>query len=340
MRIGRIKYHIYLCVIILHFSFHVVAADSIANIKQYDLIPDNDAGNPAIKLLAVAQLTNISINGFKVSELSGLAWDEDEKILYALSDNGYLLHLRPVFNKTRLIDVQLLAGFALHDKDNKPLAGKYADSEGITVEKNDNGIPGDTILLICFERHPRIVRYFPNGNYINAITLPEILRDTTQYRSENNSLEAISLHHHYGILVGTEYPLKDAESGMHNIYNLQGHVWHVPAENKNEGAFTDMAVLKDDSILLLERAYTGIWPEFDVTLHRVTLSENDASDEIVAHFTSGNNLFNDNFEGITVYRDNYLFMVSDDNNHPLKKTLLIYFCVFDQGKIPDKCILH
>ena len=340
MRIRHFTRFTFLYVIILSSSVHVLAADSIANIKQYNLALNNEISNSSIKLLAIGQLTNISINGFKVSELSGLAWDEDEKILYTLSDNGYLFHLRPAFNKDQLIDVQSLAGFALRDENNKPLGGKYADSEGITIEKNNNGISGDTTLLICFEGNPRVVRYYPNGDYINTLTLPDMLSDTTRYHGKNKSLEAISLHDQYGILVGTEYPLKETEQGMLSIYSIQGNDWHVPAINKDYGALVDMTVLEDGSILLLERAYTWIWPEFDVTLHRVTLSENDITHELIARFAPGNDLFNDNFEGITIYRNNYLFMISDDNNHPLKRTLLIYFCMPDRRKTSDECAQH
>ncbi len=333
-------YFIFIFTIILFSPLHVYSDDSIANIKQYNLILYNDSGNSSIKLLAMGQLTNISINGFKVSELSGLAWDEDEKILYVLSDNGYLLHLRPVFNDTQLTDVQLLAGFALLDKFNKPLAGKYIDAEGLAIEKNNNGVSGDTSLLISFERHPRIVRFQPDGGYLDTIPLPDLLSDITRYRDENKSLEAIGLHNQYGILVGTEYPLEGSEQGMHNIYDTLGNVWHLPAINKTTGALSDMTVLNDGTILLLERAYTGIWPEFDVALHRVTLSKNIITHETITHFSPGNGLFNDNFEGIAVYRNNHFFMISDDNNHPLKRTVLVYFCIPDHGKIQDDCAQH
>ncbi|MCG8379856.1 MAG: hypothetical protein MI865_10345, partial [Proteobacteria bacterium] len=34
---------------------------------------------------------------------------------------------------------------------------------------------------------------------------------------------------------------------------------------------------------------------------------------------------NDNFEGITWHKENRFFMISDDNNSALQKSLLVYF---------------
>ena len=37
----------------------------------------------------------LEITTTKMTELSGLAWDKDKKILYAISDDGDLYHLKP-----------------------------------------------------------------------------------------------------------------------------------------------------------------------------------------------------------------------------------------------------
>src|SRR5512143_619940 len=59
-----------------------------------------------IRLLGVLRLPQVAVNGLPLHELSGLAWDEDAGLLYAVSDKGLLFHLRPVFSDDRLSDVQ------------------------------------------------------------------------------------------------------------------------------------------------------------------------------------------------------------------------------------------
>ncbi|MCK5431582.1 MAG: hypothetical protein KAJ03_02500, partial [Gammaproteobacteria bacterium] len=96
-------------------------AESFANIEYPEAIVKDDNGDELIHIQAVAQLSNFTINGLKVSELSDLAWDADEELLYALSDNGYLLSFRPVFNEGRLIDILIINGLPLRDDKGKKL---------------------------------------------------------------------------------------------------------------------------------------------------------------------------------------------------------------------------
>ncbi|OQW92898.1 MAG: hypothetical protein BWK79_13870, partial [Beggiatoa sp. IS2] len=49
-----------------------------------------------VRLHGMLEIFNETVDGILLSELSGLAWDEDEEILYAVSDKGNLFHLRPV----------------------------------------------------------------------------------------------------------------------------------------------------------------------------------------------------------------------------------------------------
>ena len=50
-----------------------------------------------IRFLGMLQLPNPTLDGMRFSQLSGLAWDDDDGILYAISDRGFLFHLQPVF---------------------------------------------------------------------------------------------------------------------------------------------------------------------------------------------------------------------------------------------------
>ena len=315
--------HTLTTLVLLCAAFIAQADNSIAHIRQ--LQRDLRQDKFIIKLHAVATLSNISLNGLKVSELSGLAWDQDEKLLYALSDNGYVLNMHPVFSNHTLQDIRLESGQRLLDENGKPLKYKQADSEGLAIENGNNGRRGDTRLIVSFERIPRLVRYKPDGTLASHIILPPELKDTTRYRGENKALEAVAIHPVFGVLTGPELPLKDTESGTLNIYSLRGDHWSFPAHDKTNGALVDMFTMKDGKIIVLERVYDGLISGIQTTLHRVILDEKHIQADRIHTFTPEEGLFNDDFEGITHLDENFFMMVSDDNNHPLKRTLLVYF---------------
>ena len=317
------SYHLLAGVFLWCVTITTHAGDSIAHIQQ--LQQNLLQGKFEIRLLAVATLSNISMNGLKVSELSGLAWDKDEGLLYALSDNGYILDMQPVFSGHTLRDILLSTGHRLLDEKGKPLKYREADSEGLAIEHGSNGRRGDTRLVVSFEREPRLARYKTDGTFVSHIPLPAGLDDVTRYRSENKSLEAVTIHNTQSIIVGTEYPLRDTETGTLNIYSLKGDHWTFPAHDKTNGALVDMTTLNDGRIIALERGYGGMFAGIQTTLHRVILKDKEILAEQIHTFTPEEGLFNDNFEGITHLDENHFMMISDDNNHPLKRTLLVYF---------------
>lgn len=322
--ISRIYRQFFICIIpLVCMDSGLSAAESIAQIQQK---PDQQAfQDTRINILAIVKLTNITINGLKASELSGLAWDNDENLLYALSDNGYVLHLQPVFEGTNLTDILLIDGYPLQDSRGNPLRWKQSDSEGLALLHGSNGITGDSELLVSFERNPRIIQYNTRGIYQKEIILPGILRDINNYRGENKSIEAIVIHPTHDILIGIEQPLNKNNPGKHDIYSVNGDHWEIPFSQIANSGLSDMTTFENGDILLLERGFSGLWPSFEFSLQRLTINSQDIVTETIAAFPSSNGFFDDNFEGITQYKNDYFFMVSDDNNHPFKRTLLIYF---------------
>lgn len=315
--------HVLTIVVLLCATFTIRADAPIAHIRQ--LQQDLRHDKFVITLHAMATLSNITLDGLKVSELSGLAWDQDEKLLYALSDNGYILNMQPVFSGHKLQDIRLVSGHRLRDENGKPLKYKQADSEGLAIEHGNNGRRGDTRLIVSFERIPRLVRYKPDGTFASRLTLPAGLEDMARYRGENKALEAVTSHPDFGILTGTEAPLRDVASGTLNLYSLRGDHWSFPAHDKDNGALVDMVALPDGKMIVLERAYDGLLSGIQTTLHRLNFNGKQIQADRIYSFTPEEELFNDNFEGITHLDENYFMMISDDNNHPLKRTLLVYF---------------
>ena len=312
-------------------SYQCHGEENIADIRELHLNLKNDTGDYELAVMAAATLTNITINGFKISELSGLAWDNDEQILYALSDNGYILHLQPVFHNNKLKEILFIAGYSLLDKNNRPLKYKASDSEGLTAIQSDNHVRGDTQLIVSFERIPRLIRYNTRGKLISEITLPDILTDINNYYSENKSLEAVTINDKFGIVIGPEFALKNQDSTQINIYSVSGKFWHFPLHDQYHGGLVDMTTMDDGSILALERSYGGLFPAIQISLHRLVLGETNSRSETIYNFSADDDLFNNNFEGITRSGKNTYFMISDDNNHPFNRTVLIYFSIAPSG---------
>lgn len=303
------------------------AGESIAHFEQPGKVLVNTDNTYRVTIHTVAWLSNITVGKFKIAELSGLAWDSDEGLLYALSDNGYVLKLKPRFQQQQMVSLDLEDAMALLDEKGRPLKYKPSDSEGLALINSRNSTRGDTELLVSFERIPRIIRYDSHGKVLERLKLPSELNDINRYHSENKSLESVAIHPRFGIITAAELPLKQDDNEQMTLYALSGKHWSFPPFNLHYGALVDLALMQDDSIIALERAYGGLFPIMEITLHRLLLDDESLHHEIMYTFDSRDGMFDENFEGITRYEDNSFFMISDDNNHPLNRTLLVYFSI-------------
>lgn len=283
-----------------------------------------------IRLLGALRLAPTEIKGQRLCGLSGLAWDEDAGILYALSDLGSLFHLQPELNtQGHLTGIQPVVAYALRDNLDQPLRPPYDDAEGLAIRNSDNGVQGDTELLVSFEIKPRVVRYSPTGLWRGEERLPALLRDPRNYRSPNQGLEAIMIDPHWSILVGTEIPLLNDPSDQLRLFQLDGHSWNYPLGPAPKSALVAMEAQPDGSLLTLERAFVAPLRPLIISLRQAKLpapggvAPLDVTD--VAVFDSSQGWLLDNFEGLTRHRDQRFFMISDDNCSTWQSTLLVYF---------------
>ena len=179
--------------------------------------------------LGMLELPDITVDGLRLSQLSGLAWDDDDGILYAISDKGVLFHLRPVIRKDKLAGLQLLKAVPFKEADGKPLKGRRADSEGLDILKGRNGRKGDAELVISFERFPRIVRYRPDGTVLDEYPLPAPLNDRKSYRDSNKMLESVCVDEKLGVLTMPEEPLVNERPGYNRVLGVPGGSWLIPS---------------------------------------------------------------------------------------------------------------
>jgi len=274
-----------------------------------------------IRLLGILDLRGSPV----LAELSALAWDEDEQILYGLTDRGVLLHLNPLFRRDRLAGLDLMASYPLLGPRGRPLTGNRRDSEGLTLEHGDNGRPGDSRLLVSFEQRHRVARYTAQGRYLGQIPLPSKLNDRAFYTNSNTGLEALTLHPRFGLMTGPE---KTADDGPIPIYSEQGRHWlYQPLEP--EGALVAMEALDNGEIIVLERAYDFPFRPWVISLSRVHPTEDNTGSllkaDLLARFDSSEGWRVHNFEGLTRHRGNRFFMVSDNGGSSLLQSQLLYF---------------
>ena len=187
-----------------------------------------------VRLLGALELPPVSPSGEKITELSDLTWDEDNRLLYAISDWGALFHFRPVFTEDRLIDLEFIAQYPLRGFDGRPLRGNMADAEGLDAQHTSNTVVDDTELLVSFERIPRLIRFSPQGYPIATVALPTPLQDKQRFRSANKGLEAVVYHPTGQWFIGLEWPPKKAATHMHQIFRADGQAFFSRATRPRE----------------------------------------------------------------------------------------------------------
>ncbi|MDH4133397.1 MAG: esterase-like activity of phytase family protein [Gammaproteobacteria bacterium] len=287
--------------------------------------PQQCAQIGSLRILGFLSIPPRSINGLRIGSLSGLAWDDDEELLYALSDHGALIALRPIFRNDRLVDVRFAHAVALIDPmTKKPVKWRRSDSEGLDVVNGRNGKRGDTELIVSFEREPRIARYRPDGTFIADVPLPEVLRDPKHYRGGNKMLESVCLHPREGVLTAPEEPLENEPAPR--LYRRDGASWRIPP---GRGGIVALECLADGNVLVLERDFDMTQLRTIITLRRLNLQKDNLPNSLltadtVAAFDSTQGLRLDNFEGFARHRGNRFFLVSDENGVFLQHTFLLY----------------
>lgn len=298
----------------------VALAKHVANGEQY----------MGIRILGALHLSSQTVDGLTPSGLSGLAWDKQAQLLYAVSDRGNLFHLRPRFNNDLLVGVAFVAAYALRDAAGAPLKRPYNDAEGLAIRVKAEDKVEIGQLLVSFERKARVARYSSTGRWLGDEPLPDKLQDANNYASPNKALEAVTLNYEdkNKLLVAPERPMRGDLPSEAPIFASDGQFWRYPLFKAPNSAVVAMETLTDGSLLILERAFVSIQQPLIITLRRTALTaspETLLTVENMAVLDSSQQWRLDNFEGLAHHVDNYYFMVSDDNYRASQKTLLVYF---------------
>lgn len=296
---------------------------------KYDIKPLNfdEDTLPHLQILDGKSLHLKDDKKKKITELSGIAWDHDEQLLYAVSDEGILYHLEVVIHEDRVISAKLKEQFQVMDKEKKALKGKWSDTEGLALLHHNNGKKNDTELVISFENKPRVALYTPQGNFIKDIKIPKKLTKRKTFSHKNKALEAVVYHDTYGVITAGEYPLKEKPKNVQTLYSAKGREWSFKRFKAINSAITGLEILDGgDQVLVLERAWSGIANPLEIRLSFIDLNKCDEQNfcrqTIVGDFSTANGWQLDNFEGLAALGGNRYLMISDDNQSRFQRTVL------------------
>lgn len=279
-----------------------------------------------VKLLSQFTLPRMELNGLTLSELSGLAWDQDEQLLYVASDQGRIFHFKLKLAHEQITGVEPVFAAPLVDNKGKPI--KLRDSEGLFALNANNRKKGDTQLIVSFEHGPRIYRMSPQGRQVGSVPIHKDLQNSKAYRSQNAMLESVAYHPKYGFLTAPERSLKGEPNHFQTIYSAK-QKWSFQAYHAENSSVTGLEVLPDQSLLVLERAWAGIFQPMVISLRRVDLAACGKAKvcEVQDLGVYSSLIQVDNFEGLTQIRDNLYLMVSDDGGRDLLRNQLSLFKV-------------
>jgi hypothetical protein len=277
-------------------------------------IPSANAGStPSADILDVVDVPERSSDGTKINELSGLGWDDDEKLLYAVSDNGYLHHFRIDVANGKLAKVEPVFSVAIEDTNVGTFSWDLTNAEGLHVRNGENGKPSDSELVIAFEDGPAIGRFSPRGEFIKEIPLPPSLADPDAYSSANKRLESVSELPNLGIITAPEAHLANEPEDVHSIFTLDGKAWRFVALQARQSSVKALDPLPDGRILVLERTRD---PDTDAPrahLRIVDIAHCDPSAlcPVAEVAVSDASAIADDFEGMTRIAPDLYLIVTD-----------------------------
>ncbi|MEH6456494.1 MAG: esterase-like activity of phytase family protein [Cocleimonas sp.] len=309
-----------------------------ANADNYSITPDNiNSRFMRVNILSSFLVKSKTHDSLPITELSDLAWDEDEQLLYVVSDQGLLYHLKLDFTDRTLKTVDIIFATRLKKKRDIPFKGKFTDAEGLTLQNGANGKKGDSQLIISFENKPRIDKYSTSGHFISKVKIVKKLRKRKYFRGKNKALESVTLHPKFGVLTAAEQPLKENPLNQQTLYSSTGKEWHFAASKIKNSSITALEVLPNGDVLILERAYNGLLSPIVISLRQLHITKCNnlklCDTSLIAKFDTSDGWILDNFEGLTHIRDNQYLMVSDNNNNPFQKTILVLFEILDKKAV-------
>ncbi|RWK31090.1 MAG: hypothetical protein EOR46_31365 [Mesorhizobium sp.] len=284
------------------------------------------AGAATLEALDSMEMPAEGANGTRIEEFSGLAWDEDEQLLYAVSDGGVLHHFSIRMDGTRIAEIQPVFSVPIAGTASEVSGGSVTNAEGLTALNDDNGKQSDTELLIAFEDGPAIVRLTPQGKRIADIPLPGPLADKKQYSKKNSRLEAVAFDKRHGMLTAPERPLKGRPDDRHTLYAEDGTTWSFAAFQP-DSRIKAIQKLPDGNLLVLERTREkkGGAPTARLRYLDFAACSADRECHLAELSAEPDAMLVNNFEGLARLSDDLFLMVTDKTKKDAESTTFVLF---------------
>ncbi len=279
-----------------------------------------------LEALGKTEIAATGKDGVAVNELSGLAWDADEKLLYAVSDGGVLHHFRLQLEGEKITAIEHIFSSPLV----APTGGKtVTNAEGLAALNGDDGNPGNSELLVAFEDGPAIARFTPQGQWIADVALPAPLADAKNYAKKNSRLESVAVDKTHGVLTAPERPLRGEPETLHKIYAGDGATWAFEA-SQPDGRLKAIETMADGDLLVLERTEAADGARA-AHLRHLDLAVCAASGQCAAPELAAtpDPLLVDNFEGLARLTDVLFLIVTDRTKKDVEPTSFVLFKLTD-----------
>jgi hypothetical protein len=203
-----------------------------------------------------------------------------------------------------------------------PVRNPLHDAEGLART-------ADGSFIIAFETVHRIWRYPPPPETFHSLAIPVPVPPEVAKAPRNGGLEGLTILPDGRLLVLTE-EFRNPDGSFKGWLMESERFFEVSYLPSDDFRVTDCAALSNGDVIVLERRYVPL-----VSLSaRLALVRGE-------HIQPGAKLVGeellrlqypldvDNFEGVAVQEDpakgTIIYIVSDDNYHPLQRTLLLQF---------------
>ncbi len=259
-------------------------------------------------------------SGVSIAELSGIAWDPDQQLLYAVSDKGSVVHVKLRLDGNKIATAELVYAARLGGPEGDGSKGKGVDAEDLVVLNAANGRAGDTELVVVTERMPRFARFSPSGAPLGQTEVPAPLNDRSNYRG-SKGLESVAYHPRHGLLTASESPLKADPEDKHTIY-ASDRRWSF-TRLFPDSRLKAMALLADGNVVALERSRSASSKSVIASLRHIDLATCAEDKPCTATDLAILPEARDNFEGLAHLGDGRFLLVSDHSARDRQGTTLM-----------------
>lgn len=307
------KVHLLTKAIILNFIFiaHLHANEILVQHKDHPL----NTNYQRMKLLGAVKIIPSNKEGMMNRELSGLAYDNDNDVLYALSDDGYISHFSLSFENNILTNVALKGSYRLKDSAGNTLPESNADAEGLAINFGNNKLRDDAQLIISLNDPTRIEYYTPRGAYIRTLVMSNKAKEFIK----NNEVNSLAGSLEKGIYMFGLDSYKESHlvyfSGTDEVIKLNlddyKNIQILGADKSNDG-----------SVVFVDRKYSSM---FKPIIYCIRELVNNKTIKDIACMNHKEGWLIDNYEGLTHIENNRYLLVSDDNESMMQSTILLHF---------------